>query len=321
MSATTMTPELILHHYAASPYAEKIRLLLAYKQLPWRSVIMPPMLPKPELMVLTHGYRRAPVLQIGADLYCDSALIANELERRFPTPGTKNGAAGARADLISHWVDVELFWLVVRYVMGMRAGQIPQALLDDRAAMHLQFDFSRTTLEADLPHIASQLQYLLARLDAVLADDDFLGGTQPALGDFGLYHPLWFLQGAGLLDTLLAKHHALGAWFARMQAFGHAPHHSMEASEAIAIALASQPLALTGISHEAAWPLGSGCRVMPEGYPQEAVCGHLLQLDEQKITLQLASAAHGLLHIHFPRLGYVVAAQASHAVSPSPRGH
>ncbi|MGL6070069.1 glutathione S-transferase family protein [Craterilacuibacter sp.] len=316
-----MAPELILHHYEASPYAEKIRLLLAYKQLHWRSVIMPPMLPKPELMALTHGYRRAPVLQIGADLYCDSALIASELERRFPAPGTKNRAAGARAGLISHWVDVELFWLAVRYVMGMRAWQLPQALLDDRAAMHLQFDFSRATLVADLPHIESQLQCLLALLDTVLTQDDFLGGTQPALGDFGLYHPLWFLHGAGLLDTLLAKHHALPDWFVRMRAFGQAPHHSMEASEAIAIALASQPLALAGISHEAAWPVGSWCSVMPEGYPQEAVCGQLLHLDDHQITLQLLAAAHGPLQLHFPRLGYIIAHPADHAATPLQRAH
>ena len=31
-------PELILHHYAGSPYAEKIRCLLRIKGLPWRSL-------------------------------------------------------------------------------------------------------------------------------------------------------------------------------------------------------------------------------------------------------------------------------------------
>ncbi len=82
-----MGTELILHHYDGSPYSEKIRLLLGYKGLDWRSATMPPMLPKPELMTLTGGYRRAPVLQIGADVYCDSALIAAEIERRHPAPG------------------------------------------------------------------------------------------------------------------------------------------------------------------------------------------------------------------------------------------
>ena len=34
-----------------------------------------------ELVALTGGYRRIPVMQIRADIYCDSQLIVHELER------------------------------------------------------------------------------------------------------------------------------------------------------------------------------------------------------------------------------------------------
>ncbi len=33
--------DIILHHYWESPYAEKIRLILGFKRLAWRSVISP----------------------------------------------------------------------------------------------------------------------------------------------------------------------------------------------------------------------------------------------------------------------------------------
>ena len=66
---------LILHHYPASPFAEKIRRVLAFKQLAYRSVIIPDVMPKPDVLALTGGYRRTPILQIGADIYCDTALI------------------------------------------------------------------------------------------------------------------------------------------------------------------------------------------------------------------------------------------------------
>ena len=59
---------LILHHYNESPYAEKIRALLGYKGLSWRSVMMPRIAPKPDMVALTGGYRTVPVLQIGADV-------------------------------------------------------------------------------------------------------------------------------------------------------------------------------------------------------------------------------------------------------------
>ena len=63
--------EIILHHYPLSPFAEKTRVALGIKGLAWRSVIIPQIMPKPELMPLTGGYRKTPVMQIGADIYCD----------------------------------------------------------------------------------------------------------------------------------------------------------------------------------------------------------------------------------------------------------
>ncbi|HEX3451354.1 MAG TPA: glutathione S-transferase N-terminal domain-containing protein, partial [Isosphaeraceae bacterium] len=68
--------QLILHHYPMSPFAEKIRLILGFKNLHWSSVLIPNIMPKPDLTALTGGYRKTPVLQIGADIYCDTALIA-----------------------------------------------------------------------------------------------------------------------------------------------------------------------------------------------------------------------------------------------------
>ena len=60
--------------------------MLGFKGLAWRGVEQPPILPKPKLAPLTGGYRRIPVLQEGADLWCDTRLIARELERRVPSP-------------------------------------------------------------------------------------------------------------------------------------------------------------------------------------------------------------------------------------------
>jgi glutathione S-transferase len=61
-------PEIILHHYDTSPFSEKVRLLLGLRGLAWRSVIQPTIMPKPQLVPLTGGYRRIPVMQIGADV-------------------------------------------------------------------------------------------------------------------------------------------------------------------------------------------------------------------------------------------------------------
>ena len=73
--------DLILHHYDLSPYSEKIRAMLGYTGLRWESVTVPEMPPRPSLNRLTGGYRRIPVAQIGADIFCDSRTIATEIAR------------------------------------------------------------------------------------------------------------------------------------------------------------------------------------------------------------------------------------------------
>ncbi|MFC5473880.1 glutathione S-transferase family protein [Paraherbaspirillum soli] len=302
-----MRDQLILHHYDGSPYSEKIRLLFGYKKLAWRSVAMPPILPKPDLMALTGGYRRAPVLQIGADIYCDSALIADEIEHRFAEPAVATGARSANADLLAHLVDVDLFWRAVRYVMGVRAEQIPQRLLDDRAAMHPHLHFDRGTLAADLPQVVAQLRPLLSTLDAALADADFIGGAMPALGDFAVYQPLWFLQTVDGINALAADCRHLHAWLARMAAFGHGSATPISAAETIAVSLQSTPIAIAADGSDPALPIGAQVAVTPENYPAEAVRGKLVHASRRRIVLARESDATGLVHVHFPRIGYSIA--------------
>ncbi|MFY0581597.1 glutathione S-transferase N-terminal domain-containing protein [Cystobacter fuscus] len=91
-------PQLILHHYPSSPFSEKIRAILGFKGLRWSSVVIPVIMPKPDVVALTGGYRKTPFLQIGSDIYCDSALIADVLERLAPTPSLHPPeSAGRRA--------------------------------------------------------------------------------------------------------------------------------------------------------------------------------------------------------------------------------
>jgi hypothetical protein len=55
--------DLILHHYATSPFSEKVRLILGAKKLPWKSVFIPPIMPKPDV----DAHRRLPQDAVPAD--------------------------------------------------------------------------------------------------------------------------------------------------------------------------------------------------------------------------------------------------------------
>ena len=52
--------EPVLHHYPISPFAEKVRAMLGFKGLAWKSVQIPLFMPKPDVVALTGGYRKTP---------------------------------------------------------------------------------------------------------------------------------------------------------------------------------------------------------------------------------------------------------------------
>src|SRR4029453_5394065 len=120
--------DLILHHYDFSNFAEKARLMLGFKRLAWRSVEQPPILPKPNLVPLTGGYRPIPWLQDGADLWCDTRLIARELERRAPSPTLFPERTRGFADTIAWWAEHQFMRPVALFVSGINADHMPAGL-------------------------------------------------------------------------------------------------------------------------------------------------------------------------------------------------
>ena len=142
MHATTMH-DLILHHYPMSPFAEKARLMLGLKDLAWHSVHIPPVMPKPDVVALTGGYRKTPLLQIGADIYCDTALIADVLEHCVAEPPLYPAHARGLSRAVAQWADSSLFWASMGYTLSPKGARAlfadqpdqGQAFASDRAAM------------------------------------------------------------------------------------------------------------------------------------------------------------------------------------------
>ncbi len=97
--------DIILHHYPQSPFSEKIRLLLGYKKRSYQAVTIPIIMPKPDLMPLTGGYRKTPVMQMGADIYCDTAIICKVIDRLCPDDTIYPAGSQATATAAAHWTD------------------------------------------------------------------------------------------------------------------------------------------------------------------------------------------------------------------------
>ncbi|AUX42463.1 glutathione S-transferase [Sorangium cellulosum] len=297
--------EIILHHYPLSPFAEKIRRILAYKRVPWRSVEQPIMAPKPELAPLTGGYRRIPVLQIGADVYCDSACIARRLEQLRPEPACiPEGLAGV-AGALEDWADHRLFLLqTMRPAVVAMLPALPPDILADRAAMSPAL--SKEALVKAAPHALSQALLSLDRLDRQLRGRPFLLGEAFSIADAACFHAVWFLRNSADLFAAVAARPALAAWFARIEGFGPGDVRPMSAADALEIARTSEPADVTGggPATAAGVSLGDVVAIAADDYGPEESRGVVVRFTEEEIAIRRRDAALGDIAVHFPRAGY-----------------
>ena len=305
--------DLILHHYPSSPFAEKIRLVLGYKNLAWKSVVIPQIMPKPDVQALTGGYRKTPILQIGADIYCDTSLICDVLEHLAPTPSLYPEPGKGLARTLAQWADSTMFWAAMAYNLGPKGAadmfgntppEVAKAFSDDRRAM----SGSMTRLRpADA---AAAYKSYLRRLSDMLDDQPFLLGAVPTVADFACYHPLWFTRTrtpsvAGILDLTPA----VVDWMARMAAIGHGTMEKFNAADAIAVAAASTPHTLltdSTFQDDHGIALGSLVTVAAESFGPEATEGELVAATRTHYTLRRIDERAGTVHVHFPRIGYVL---------------
>jgi glutathione S-transferase len=306
--------DLILHHYPASPFAEKARLMIGYKKLAWKSVRIPMVMPKPDLLALTGGYRKTPVLQIGADIYCDTALIADVLEHRQPLPSLYPEPGKGLARTLAQWADSTLFWAALPYstqpagLAQMFAKVDPEqarAFGEDRKAM-------AGSLARPRPKDATAAyKSYLRRLSDMLDTGDFLLGEAPSIADFAVYHPLWFtrVQTPALADILQLTPAVLD-WMDRMAEIGHGKAERMSSADAVEVARNSSPLPLEAeyFQDEHGIALGSLVSITAESFGPEPTEGELIAASRTHYVLRREDPRAGVVHVHFPRVGYALKA-------------
>jgi glutathione S-transferase len=300
--------EIILHHYPTSPFAEKVRIALGIKGLAWRSVSIPMIMPKPDLMPLTGGYRKTPVMQIGADIYCDTQCIVRELERRFPEPSLYRGTDAGTANALAFWSERNVFSPTVGMVFGLRPGVLPPGFLEDRSRMSGR-ELNPERLRAAKPLLVDQLRPHYSWFEAMLADGRaFLTGQYPTLVDCAVYNPCWFIRSNIGVVAPLDELPRLQAWMDRVAAIGHGRPLELSSQEALAIARAAKPQ--TASREDAHDPFGRkpGMRVevTPDDMGKDPVVGELITSSVDEIVIRRDDAQVGEVAVHFPRAGFVV---------------
>jgi glutathione S-transferase len=302
--------DIILHHYDTSPYAEKVRTGLGLKGLAWASVELPQIMPKPNLTALTGGYRKTPVLQIGADIYCDSQLIMRELERWHPTPSFYPAGRGA-ADALAWWAEKTMFLPAVSIAFAKRPEVLPKGFLEDRAKFSGR-NIDPVVMLAAVPNQLDQLRAHFDWLDQTLADGrSFLQGRAVGLSDLAAYHPVWYLrQNFGSAAAPLDGFPRLLSWAERVAAIGHGRRSPMTSEQALDVARTATSIAKA--STDAKDPIGRKpgqvVSVTPDDTGRDPVIGELVTSGIDEIVIRRRDPAIGEVCVHFPRAGFVVTA-------------
>ncbi len=309
-SQIVQVDQLILHHYNVSPFSEKIRAILSFKDVPWTAVEVPAVMPKPDVVALTGGYRRTPVLQIGAHIYCDTALIAEVLERLAPSPAIFPPESAGTARFVAQWADSTLFWTVVAYSFQPEgAAAILSGMTDDERKV---FGADRAAFRGNAPRIApaeatAALLIYLRRFETMLIDDRvWLLGSSASIADFSVYHCLWFVRRAGPLATIIDDFPYVAGWYERMRRLVQPPHADMTSEAALRHAADESPQELESEfytdTHGIA--LGTQVTITPTDTGRDPVAGELVLALRDELAVRRFDDRVGELIVHFPRLGF-----------------
>lgn len=195
-----------------SYFSGKVRSYLRFKRIPF-SEITPTRDIYRNVIVARVGWPVIPVVVTPEDeTWQDSSEIIDNFEQRFPEAsiypeGTRQKLAALLIEVYAdEWLKLPAMhyrWTKNRDFAISEFGRLSRPDLDEagrrEAGEHTAKPFAGAlpflgVSEATGGAIEKSYEGLLAELDAHFAAHDFLFGTRPSIGDFGLYGPLYAHQ-------------------------------------------------------------------------------------------------------------------------------
>ena len=294
----------ILYHYPMSPYSEKVRLAMGLNNQAWTSVVVPAQPPRRSLDDLVGGYRRIPVLQIGAQFYCDSQLAFEALS------GTHSdvGALDADDEALRRWAEEEIFFAVIaaapplkvlKYLLGQLGLVGIARFVRDRSRMMRD---ATVTVKASAVAAAGIAEYVF-HVDRLLSARPYLSGSHPGYLDLCCYHPLWMalaVDQGGAADWPLR----VQEWITHMGELSHGAAASAS-RRSIAEAITSDQVEISG---EVSMPhhYGETVAVAPLDYARDETIGELIMLNDERIVIRRRFDTEHPIYLHFPRRGFEI---------------
>lgn len=282
--------------------------MLGYAGLDWFSVRTTEAPPRPELEPLTGGYRKIPVAQIGADIFCDTRVIAREIGELTHRPELLSDELPDDATALIRRAEDELF-----FACGLSATSITLTLKMFRMmsiAEFIHFIKDRTAMNKDatipFPGMKQSRQQVQEHLETIesLLENSFLFGDHPNLADFSAYHGLWMIHVLGE-KRFIRRFPKTIAWIERMQRFGLGKGSALEATAALEIARAANPRMIPA-DHQQSQSIGRTVEISPADYAKDGTRGTLIGESASTWTLARSHKRAGTVHVHFPKQGYTL---------------
>ena len=301
-------PQIILHHYNGSPFSHKVRTMFGYTHMQWCSSITKEVPPRPALATLAGGYRKIPVAQIGADIFCDTRTITTEVAAITDKPELAIENCDSTVSEFVKAADLEIFLaclssgtsftLIRKALKDLSLGDIPR-LLKDRAAMERASSVRMPSARQAKVMVQSHLENMENMLS-----DTYLFGARPTIADFSAYHGLWFIRDLAE-KNLIKPFPKVNAWMDRISAFGEGRRTEISADQAIDIARNTEPRAVPDADcrHEL---IGKPVSIAPTDYGQDLTTGILAGSTNSQWILTREDAAVGTVNVHFPKQGFAL---------------
>ena len=302
--------EPILHHYWQSPFAHKIRLVLGLTDFSWRSVEIPRIPPKPLLIPLTAGYRRTPVLQCGADVFCDTQNIVKAIgdltdDHRL-IPESERGKILTFTD----WIDGTVFNLAARVILTSAMGTAPPEFIQDRAGLYFGSNWTPNGLKGELPGVILQLSAHLKSIDQGLSGSGGFMTEVLSYADISIAYIAWFIRGRWEHGPIFLKQ------FPNIERIEQEINEqttecydNLTAEAALAIAHDSISRSPNGVQSQIGCFMHEGMRVSikPQADTSDpSVVGQLRYLDDIRVSIDHNAPEVGDVVVHLPIAGYQI---------------
>ncbi|KAL2053688.1 hypothetical protein ABVK25_005992 [Lepraria finkii] len=315
--------DIVFFHYQFSPFARKVILYLTLRGIDYAQCLQPVYLPREDIDALGVKYRRIPIMSIGRDIYCDTRLILQKLEEKFP-----NGALGASQPdqkavekLLESWtVDGGIFMRAAQTIPPeMPLLKNPKFIKDreDYTGRSWSQKYVKDLQPEGITHVRDGFEFLEKGL---LADGRqwILKTEKPSLADIEAIWPFhWVLDLKSLPPTLVSKeiYPKVYAWIDRFKdalakAKSSAPKPTtLKGAEAVKHITqadfaepegqvdSNDPLGLKKGQDVESWPIDSGFMHHDRG--------RLVSINSQEVVLTAQSKVGDKeVRIHHPRWNF-----------------